>query len=234
MRRNCEALLKTKIRSLVIWWLNSVVICLYVCEEFLVFSLCSGIVQCQMREGSLPAGLHEFHAWVHENRGWTEFLVWSDLYVKYWNFQGGVARCFTATCHQGEIKMFQSLFWGTVKSAVCGYFSDIYSLQWFHYSVSRVCAGGLFNINLCGRGSALDRLLRSQRAVSAVSQGRREGGMEKEKSTTSTADASSFHSCILQPCSLFVFYLSNFTRLLLPLRWRANWRLSAVLFSGEK
>lgn len=72
-----------------------------------------------------------------------------------------------------------------------------------------------------------------RRAVSAVSRGRREGGVEKEKSTTSTGDKYSAHSCILQPRSLFACSLSIFTRLRLPLN-SSQKHLSAVLFSAKK
>lgn len=57
--------------------------------------------------------------------------------------------------------------------------------------------------------------------------------MEKQKRTTSTGEDSSVHSCILQPHSLFVCLLPNFTSLLLPLNSSTK-RMSVVLFSAKE
>lgn len=61
----------------------------------------------------------------------------------------------------------------------------------------------------------------------------KEGGMEKQRRTASTRMDSSVHSCILQPRSLFVCLLPNFTRLLLSLNSSTK-RMSAVLFSAKE
>lgn len=61
----------------------------------------------------------------------------------------------------------------------------------------------------------------------------KEGGMEKQKRTTSTRVDSSVHSCILQPRSLFVCLLPNFTRLLLSLKLSTK-GMSADLFAAKE